>query len=439
MATAIERFSEFYDVDRAHGSGLQILRSDTCRSRPSAVSFAYVDGSAHRSRTAGGSHSRDMRLPSRLDRGSSPEFREHVVRGGGLLRRRRASPLITFSSIECRVLEPRTAMLTVSGELTIRGVSPIRLDGVGAWTGRRVEDPYGDLCRAGLRSFGRRLLPELGHAPGRMPLPDGGEALGWEVDITCKASSWSRAADASARSSAAASAEARTTARSLEAAAAQVDVRAQVEFVVWAASPTSPPTAKIWRSRSRPPSRAEGASFAEADAVLIATPEYNASVPGALKNALDWRSTPLPRNALRNKPVAVIWASQGMLGACGWAQADLRKILKAIGALVDDRELGVARGHEAFADDGRLHDPTLTARLRAIVNDLCAPAVQAARRPLAPLRPPERTVSEGRLRPDGTENVADDVTGSSGRVSGPKPMRRSPACSSKLTRRTRCM
>ena len=70
--------------------------------------------------------------------------------------------------------------------------------------------------------------------------------------------------------------------------------------------------------------------IAAADAVLFATPEYNASVPGALKNALDWVSRPFQANPLRGKPVAVIGASQGVFGAA-WAQAELRKILGTIG------------------------------------------------------------------------------------------------------------
>lgn len=115
-----------------------------------------------------------------------------------------------------------------------------------------------------------------------------------------------------------------------------------------------------------------------ADAVLFSTPEYNGSVPGALKNALDWASRPPGRNALRDKPVAVIGASQGLFGAV-WAQADLRRILGVIGARVDRRELPVARAQEAFTFDGRLRDPELAAVLDTIVLDL----VDAAARPIA--------------------------------------------------------
>ena len=82
-------------------------------------------------------------------------------------------------------------------------------------------------------------------------------------------------------------------------------------------------------------------AIAAADAVLIATPEYNSSIPGQLKNALDWASRPFPDNVLRNKPVAVIGASTGSFGAV-WAQAEVRKVLGSIGARVVDVELPVA-------------------------------------------------------------------------------------------------
>ncbi len=109
-------------------------------------------------------------------------------------------------------------------------------------------------------------------------------------------------------------------------------------------------------------------AIAEADAVLIATPEYNSSIPGQLKNALDWASRPFPDNVLRNKPVAVIGASTGMFGAV-WAQADVRKVLGAIGARVVEVELPVAGAGEAFAGD-RLADEELHRRLAQILAEL---------------------------------------------------------------------
>ena len=119
----------------------------------------------------------------------------------------------------------------------------------------------------------------------------------------------------------------------------------------------------------------------EADALLVATPEYNASVPGGLKNALDWASRPFPDNVLRNKPSAVIGASTGLFGAV-WAQAEVRKALKASGADVLESELPVGMADGAFADDETLADPELTARLEDLVGDLCrevsAPVEQSA-------------------------------------------------------------
>jgi chromate reductase len=101
-----------------------------------------------------------------------------------------------------------------------------------------------------------------------------------------------------------------------------------------------------------------------ADGVLIATPEYNSSIPGVLKNALDWLSRPLLESPLRNKPAAVIGASTGMFGAV-WAQAETRKVLGAIGARVLDLELPVPSAHEQFNHDGRLSDEDLERELAA--------------------------------------------------------------------------
>ena len=99
-------------------------------------------------------------------------------------------------------------------------------------------------------------------------------------------------------------------------------------------------------------------AIAEADAVLVATPEYNASIPGVLKNALDWVSRPHATNSLRGKPTAVVGASTGMFGGV-WAQAETRKILQTIGARVVDRELPVSEADERFEADGRLDDEDL--------------------------------------------------------------------------------
>src|ERR671932_417064 len=110
------------------------------------------------------------------------------------------------------------------------------------------------------------------------------------------------------------------------------------------------------------------------DDVLIATPEYNASIPGVLKNALDWASRPHATNPLRGKPAAVVGASTGMFGAV-WAQAETRKVLSTIGARVVDRELPVAEADERFPD-GRLDDPDLRELYAEILADL-ADAVHA--------------------------------------------------------------
>jgi chromate reductase len=100
-----------------------------------------------------------------------------------------------------------------------------------------------------------------------------------------------------------------------------------------------------------------------ADAILFATPEYNSSTPGQLKNAIDWASRPVNDAVLRNKPVAVIGASTGSFGAL-WSQADLRKTLGAAGARVTDRELPLAAAHEAFNDDETLQGPGSCPRAR---------------------------------------------------------------------------
>jgi chromate reductase len=104
-----------------------------------------------------------------------------------------------------------------------------------------------------------------------------------------------------------------------------------------------------------------------ADAVLISTPEYNGTVPGQLKQVVDWASRPRgPEAALFGKPVAVIGASATDYGAI-WAQDHLRKALGIAGARVLDVELPVARAAEKFDADGRLADEETVTQLEAIL------------------------------------------------------------------------
>jgi chromate reductase len=115
-------------------------------------------------------------------------------------------------------------------------------------------------------------------------------------------------------------------------------------------------------------------AIAKADAVLFSTPEYNSSIPGQLKNAIDWVSRPVATNALRNKPVAVVGASTGGFGAV-WAQAELRKVLSALGARVLDVELPVPHAHTRF-EEGGLTDDEIRAALEDVLEALAGAAEQ---------------------------------------------------------------
>jgi chromate reductase len=99
-----------------------------------------------------------------------------------------------------------------------------------------------------------------------------------------------------------------------------------------------------------------------ADALLVVTPEYNGSIPGVLKNAIDWASRPHREAALWGKTVAVAGATTGQYGAI-WAQQDLRRVLGMAGARVVDGELPVPRAQDKFDADGRLVDPAIAERL----------------------------------------------------------------------------
>jgi chromate reductase len=107
----------------------------------------------------------------------------------------------------------------------------------------------------------------------------------------------------------------------------------------------------------------------DADALLFATPEYNGSVPGVLKNAVDWASRPRATTVMQNKPAAVIGASTGMFGAV-WAQQDLRRILGLTGNRVLDVELPVGRAQETFEDGVLPEHHELRVQLVAVLEAL---------------------------------------------------------------------
>ena len=119
--------------------------------------------------------------------------------------------------------------------------------------------------------------------------------------------------------------------------------------------------------------------WAAADAILFSTPEYNGSVPGGLKNAIDWASRPRQDAVLRNKTVAVIGASTGQFGAL-WAQQDLKRILGVAGARVVGTEIPVGRAEERFDSEGRLLDGEIFDQLRLHLTTLASEAVPVPER-----------------------------------------------------------
>jgi len=149
-----------------------------------------------------------------------------------------------------------------------------------------------------------------------------------------------------------------------------------VEVELWDGLKSIPPYDEDDDVEPAPPPVAElRAVIDAADAVLVATPEYNHSIPGVLKNALDWASRPRAETVLANKPVAVTGASTGRFGAV-WAQAEARKVLAASGARVVDTDFAVALADEAFDETGRLtttdHEVGLLRVLDALESEVAA-------------------------------------------------------------------
>lgn len=109
-----------------------------------------------------------------------------------------------------------------------------------------------------------------------------------------------------------------------------------------------------------------------ADAILIATPEHNYSVPGVLKNAIDWASRPYQDNSFNDKPVALMSASTGMLGGAR-AQYHLRQIFVTLNMHpINKPEVIVAFANEKFDENGRVKDEKTMERIRELLESLVA-------------------------------------------------------------------
>ena len=112
------------------------------------------------------------------------------------------------------------------------------------------------------------------------------------------------------------------------------------------------------------------AKIKTADAILIATPEYNYSMPGVLKNAIDWASRPYGDNAFEGKPVAIMSASPGMLGGAR-AQYHLRQVLVSLNMHPLNRpEVLVSSADEKIDDKGRVTDEKTKEKIRELLGNL---------------------------------------------------------------------
>jgi chromate reductase len=118
------------------------------------------------------------------------------------------------------------------------------------------------------------------------------------------------------------------------------------------------------------PVRALKRAIRRADALLIATPEYNYSIPGALKNAIDWASRPPRRSVLDAKPIAIVGASTGIGGTAN-AQRHLRESLLFPGAQpMPEPELLLTYAQTRFDGEGRLRDESARETLREVLEAL---------------------------------------------------------------------
>ncbi len=108
----------------------------------------------------------------------------------------------------------------------------------------------------------------------------------------------------------------------------------------------------------------------ESDAILFSTPEYNGSVSGVLKNAIDWGSRPMGDNSWDGKPVAIMSVSPGMLGGIK-AQYHLRHFFIFLDMhAINKPEVVIGRANKKFDEDGNLTDEDTRKRIRQLVEAL---------------------------------------------------------------------
>jgi chromate reductase len=145
----------------------------------------------------------------------------------------------------------------------------------------------------------------------------------------------------------------------------------ELEIELYSGLESLPPYNEDWDT-DNPPAAAVRLrrAIAEADAILISTPEYNGSVPGQLKHAIDWASRPRGENAaLWGKPVAVVGASTSQYGAL-WAQDHARKALGLAGARVLESGVAVPQAAQHFSPDAKLTDAELRAQLGNLLSEI---------------------------------------------------------------------
>lgn len=121
-----------------------------------------------------------------------------------------------------------------------------------------------------------------------------------------------------------------------------------------------------------PVARALKEAIEAADGILFVSPEYNRSIPGGLKNAIDWGSRPWGQNSFARKPTGIIGASPGGIGTAVM-QASMRSVLSFLDApQLNAPEAYITYSPDVFGDDGEVHDDTTAQFLRHYMSEYCA-------------------------------------------------------------------